>query len=599
MASLLPRAFACAAFLSSTLLAPAAAIADVVDHGSHPAPVAPAAGDARFLPGTVGPVVFRGTAATVTIPDGPGFGGETGRRQNAGDLRKNNYSVTDANYNNVLGLLPAHPDTGAPLTYVQHIQLYAAAGYVEAYAPDVYAHMILHQNRGEGTVLGAAGYLLGLVRTPDPAAHGLSTAQIPATLPGTTMTARAYVRATRDATNQQWARPHHAQTAPGVLKMLVAAGVNPSAALVLTSDDGISGAGRLNGMNEQDGSRDGFNNGERATWAFAAQLQAQTGIGVVQHLMHGHDHAGIDASALTKPKINALLGLAADDRSASNERAAAIAAGLGDGRIATPATAAADQNLVVRNTMYLQPRTSLDVDVDLNASTTVLAGTERIATVKVSNGGPHIAQDVSLTLTPSLGQTIVRVDGPAGVTCSSTTSCALGDISAETSKQRVLRVTVRAVTNGSASLRASVTTSSPARGDLDEARSVTIHANSHARVGFAVRRFGIATRACGATLARPCIGRSRAPVLLVATVTPGREHATASRRSARVVVQRKVGRAWKHAYASDVRLDRTGRMRVSVPARIATRGALRIRIIAERSGTVAAAASPWRYTVLR
>lgn len=107
------RALTMLVCIAAVVCAPVQAVADT-GH-THPAPLPPAAGEARFMPGTVGPVVFRGAAATVTIPDGPGFGGERGGTQNSGDRRKNNDSVTDAN-NNILGLLARHPDTGAELT---------------------------------------------------------------------------------------------------------------------------------------------------------------------------------------------------------------------------------------------------------------------------------------------------------------------------------------------------------------------------------------------------------------------------------------------------------------------------------------------------
>ena len=139
----------------------------------------PASDDPRFVAGTTGPPAEEGEAATVTIPDGDGFGGFEGREQNNGDKEQNNYSVTDANYDNRLGLLAANPDTGEPLNYVQHGQMYAAAGFIRAFAPEVFLQLAKNQNEGRGTVLGAAANIMGLVQTEDPAQQGVDTSTIP------------------------------------------------------------------------------------------------------------------------------------------------------------------------------------------------------------------------------------------------------------------------------------------------------------------------------------------------------------------------------------------------------------------------------------
>ena len=595
----LPVALLAALFAAS----PAAAAGE---HDGHVAPTAPVVGDARFVPGSVGPVVFRGTAATLTIPDGPGFGGEQGRRQNAGDLRKNNYSVTDANFNNVLGLLPRHPDTGAELTYVQHIQLYAAAGYVEAYAPDTYAHMVMHQNRGEGTVLGAAGFMMGLVRTADPAAHGLDVSSIPMTLPGTTIDARNYVRATRDATGQQWARPHHAQTAPAVYRMLVAAGLPSSAALVLASDDGISGAGRLNGMNEQNGDRDGFNAGERATWAFAAQLQAQSGLPVVLHMMHGHDHAGIDASALTKPKVNALIGMVADDRSTSDARAAALYAALTDGRVATAETAAADQNLTVRNEAYLRPRSTLRVDAVNLTGTDQDVGVERDVTIRVKNDGPHFLRDVALTIARSANVEVVALAGPAGmagVHCmADAASCHMDGISAEMGQELTLTMRVRFTGVGPAWYEPRVTSGSPVdAGRFEDRDDHDVHGSTIATIGMAARTMGIATSSCGATIRRMCVVRRALGTNLVVSARPGRYEGV-DRRKVRIVFQQRVGQTWRtrgdqwtQVAASGLARVRVKPSRLASPSRPVARGTWRVRVEAGEHRLLRGATSAWRY----
>jgi hypothetical protein len=299
---------------------------------NHPGlPTPPKAGDPRFLDGSVGPTVKKGKAnkgKKIKIPDGPGFHGAKGRKQNADDKSKNNYSVTDANFSNQLGLLPKDPDTGKPMTYVQHIQTYAAANYLESYNHPLYEKLMANQNAGKGTILGAAAHLMGLVKTADPAEAGVTQqdiAAIPAKIPGTPMDAKAYVASGKDITGQVWARPHHAGSQFKVLSGLINAGVDWKDAMVLAGDDGISGSGRLNGVNGQDNGKGGMNAGEREIFSKGAQIQQKTGINVIQIMMGGHNHLGLDPSALTKPKINKLIpGEAKDDREASAQRADAV-----------------------------------------------------------------------------------------------------------------------------------------------------------------------------------------------------------------------------------------------------------------------------------
>jgi hypothetical protein len=304
-------------------------------HGGPSLPTPPPRNDPRFLAGTTGPTVGKGDAPTLKIPDGEGFHGAKGRTQNDDDKKKNNYSVTDANFSNQLGLLAANPDTGEPLTYVQHIQMYAAANYLEAYAHPLYEKLIAAQNAGQGTILGAAANIMGLTSTPDPAQAALTAqdlASVPEQIPGTPMDARAYITSGKDITGQDWARPHHAGSQFRVLSSLLDAGVDWQQAMVLAGDDGISGAGRLNGVNDQNG-KTGFNDGETEVWSMGAQLQQQTGIPIVQIMMGGHNHLGGDESALTKPKINKLLGLDKTDRGKSPERVAAVYQALLDGTV--------------------------------------------------------------------------------------------------------------------------------------------------------------------------------------------------------------------------------------------------------------------------
>ncbi len=312
-------------------------------NGAHATGAHGAAGHANQVPagtsnlrsGSTGPIVPEGQAATIRIPDGRGFGGEKGRTQNADDRKQNNYSVTDANFNPALGLMAKDPDTGKDMTYVQHIQTYNAAGYVKTFAPDTARRLQQAQDEGAGMFLEGSAYLMGLTRT-QPAflnAYGITGADIPTNIPGTNRSARQYVRDGQDATGQDWARMHHPESAWDMYRGLVGIGVDGEQALRLAGDDGVSGAGRLNGQNNQDGGN-GFNAGEVEVWKQAARLQQQTGLPIIQTMMAGHDHNHLDASALTNPSVNARLGITGRD--ASPARAQAIFEGLLAGRLDEP-----------------------------------------------------------------------------------------------------------------------------------------------------------------------------------------------------------------------------------------------------------------------
>lgn len=309
-------------------------------------PKAPKKGDRRFLNDSVGPTVKKGKAKTIKIPDGKGFGGAEGRKQNADDKSKNNFSVTDANFSNQLGLLPGNPDKpGKKLNYVQHIQMYAAANYLEAYNQPLYQKLVAAQNAGQGTILGAAAHLMGLVKTADPAEAGLTKADIdaiPEKIPGTPMNARAYVASGKDITGQDWARPHHAGSQFKVLSGLIDAGVNWKNAMVLAGDDGISGSGRLNGVNTQDADKTGMNAGEQEIFSLGAQIQKKTGINVIQLMMGGHNHLGGDPSALTNPKLNKLIDQGKSNRKNGADRADAVYQAFLDGTAGDAKEAKAD-----------------------------------------------------------------------------------------------------------------------------------------------------------------------------------------------------------------------------------------------------------------
>ncbi|MCW2925832.1 MAG: hypothetical protein JWM98_3236, partial [Thermoleophilia bacterium] len=290
------------------------------------------AGTPNVKQGSTGPVVPKGQAPTLTIPDGAGFGGVKGRQQNDGDKQQNNYSVTDANFNPHLGLMDKDPDTGQPMTYVKDIQTYNAAGYINAFAPATAAKLEKAQGDGAGMILEGSSYLMGLTRT-EPAylkQYGIDGADIPAKIPGSDRDAREYVKSAQDATGQDWARMHHPESAWDMYKGLTGIGVDGETALSLSGDDGVSGAGRLNGQNNQDGGN-GFNAGEVEVWKQAAQLQQRTGLPVVQTMMAGHDHGALDPSALTDPAVNSRLGITGTGATA--ERANAITAGLLSGRL--------------------------------------------------------------------------------------------------------------------------------------------------------------------------------------------------------------------------------------------------------------------------
>jgi hypothetical protein len=300
--------------------------------------IPPSYGDPRFAIGSVGPTVGKGQAATLAIPDGKAFNGSNGRKQNDGDKKQNNFSVTDANFSNTLGVLATNPDTGQPMNYVQDIQTYGAAGYLDTFAPAVYAKLVANQNAGKGTVLGAAAYLMGLVKTQDPALTGLSSADlasIPQTIPGSPISAKAMIASAKDITGQDWARPHHFQSSWNMYKNLTNAGVDWKDAMVLAGDDGVSGAGRVNGVNNQNGD-DGFNDGERQIWTMGANIEAKTGIPVTQIMMGAHNMDSLAPGALTNPNINNKIGLTHSDRTSSAARAQAIYQALQDGTVSKP-----------------------------------------------------------------------------------------------------------------------------------------------------------------------------------------------------------------------------------------------------------------------
>jgi len=301
--------------------------------------VNPPRNDPRFKRGTTGPTVPEGRAPTVKIPDGRTFDGREGREQNDDDKKQNNYSVTDANFNPRLGLMASNPDTGKELNYVQHIQTYNAAGYIQTFATETWDRLVDAQNKDTGkeggaTVLEGASYLMGLVKTRPTwlQAAGITGADIPRLIPGTNRDAREYIAGPKDARGNNWARMHHPESAWDIYKSVTDLGVRGEQALRLASDDGVSGAGRVNGMNNQDGGN-GFNAGEVEVWKEAAQLERSAGLPIIQAMMSGHDHADLDASALTNPAMNDEIGFAANVRSATPARAAALRDALLAGRL--------------------------------------------------------------------------------------------------------------------------------------------------------------------------------------------------------------------------------------------------------------------------
>ncbi|MCZ4495656.1 MAG: hypothetical protein JWM25_239, partial [Thermoleophilia bacterium] len=310
--------------------------------------------DPRFLKGTVGPASTKeGDAATVkgaASKKGKGFDGREGQDVNDNDRQQMNYSVTDANFNPRLGLLPANPDTGKEMNYTQHTNTYNMAGSLD-YLPQMLrqtgdtqraaliesmnAKIVANQNAGIGTKLGAAGAAYGVFKTQDPALQGVTAEELGAlqslkNIPGTNMDLKQYVISSKDVTGQNWARMHHPESAWQMLATLLpyqqSGRMTSEQMLVLAGDDGVSGSGRLNGVNNQDG-KDSFNDGEIEIWAMAAQM----GDDVVQAMMSGHNHNDQSADALTNPNINKIAGV--KGREASPERAAAIAEVLRNGKV--------------------------------------------------------------------------------------------------------------------------------------------------------------------------------------------------------------------------------------------------------------------------
>jgi hypothetical protein len=285
--------------------------------------------------GSYGPTVKKGKAKTIKIDDGKGFGDVKGRKQNDGDKKQNNYSETDANFFPTMGVL-MDVKTGKPMNYVKQIQAYNAAGYVSTFHPDVYAKMVQAQDAGQGTILGMALNLMGVDGAqvdPGMAAAGLQTGVFAnENVPKSTLNAKKVIMSGTDLAGEQWARPHHAESSWAVYKGLTDAGLDWKSAMVFSGDDAISGSGRMNGFNNQDG-KDGFNDDEAAVMRMAAVAQQSTGIPVFDIVAGGHSHTGIDASAKKNPNINKLIGLPHNDMSASPQRMQLIHKALLDGTI--------------------------------------------------------------------------------------------------------------------------------------------------------------------------------------------------------------------------------------------------------------------------
>lgn len=570
---------------------PASAMA-VGEHDGHTAvPIPPLPSDQRFMAGTTGPIVPRGMAATVIIPDGHGFSNEDGRTQNNEDRAQNNYSVTDANFTNELGLLPRNPDTGEALTYVQHIQTYAAAGFVQTFAPGVYDTLVNRQNAGQGSVLGASAYLLGLVEAVDLAAQGIARAQIPATLPGSPLRADWYIRQGRDATDQDWARMHHAQTAPGVYKMLVDQGLPWNTALVLSGDDSISGSGRLNGLNNQNGNT-GFNDDEKAVWSIAAAYQQATGKPVIYTMMLGHSHNHLDATALTKPKINAIIGLDPADRSLSEPRVAAIFAALIDGRVGS-AELAANNRYILKNPAMLTADTDIQVNLDWpqydrkNGETVTLTG-------KLRNSGPHLSRNVIMTVAPSAGVQILSVRVTGGH-CGGA-MCHVPLMTRDSELDAVVQVKL------TGSLEAKlVVTANGDTGDRDKTnntaeRKYAVWAASKLSAKLVTAKGRTLT--CGTKPTKPCVmrfgGESHVSGALAFGVANG------TQRWMYVRYEKKSGKKWVKKADMWIQVDKKGNFkRTASRWDYKERGLFRVQAVADKVWLASDTKSPYRYLSIR
>ncbi len=116
-----------------------------------------------------------------------------------------------------------------------------------------------------------------------------------------------------------------------MLKSMIDAGVPQDKALRFSGDDAVSGSGRLNGINGQDGDS-GFNAGELKVYQEAAAFDPSGN--TILMMMQGHNHdTGIAPDQITNPNINKELGLPTGDRDVSADRAALIAQGLNSGTV--------------------------------------------------------------------------------------------------------------------------------------------------------------------------------------------------------------------------------------------------------------------------
>jgi hypothetical protein len=302
-------------------------------HAHKVEPKYPKAHDPRFMDLTVGTAADAKKMGKYTQAGGPGYGGRDGENVNNQKDKNEIIDKTDANHLPQYGVLPGQ-------NYVQTIQSYTALSAIKdlngmqgfPISEADWAKIVALQDNGGSPVLATVNYLTGLTNErpadlpADIAAKRDAVSSFE--LPGAGKSIADIVINPKDVSGNNIARSHHSADWFGKYRTAVADGIPASWAYALSfSDDGVSGSGRFNGFNNQDGNATGANNGEDAYFKMVAIASQQLGRPDLffDMIAEGHNHTALDETVLTDPKINKLIGWQpSDDRTMSEERVEAI-----------------------------------------------------------------------------------------------------------------------------------------------------------------------------------------------------------------------------------------------------------------------------------
>ncbi len=302
-------------------------------HAHKVEPKYPKGHDPRFMDLTVGDAADAKKMGKYTQAGGAGYGGKEGENVNNQKDKNEIIDKTDANHLPQYGVLPGQ-------NYVQTIQSYTGLSAIKDLAgmdgfpitTSDWEKIVKLQDNGGTPVLAVANYLTGLTDErpadlpSDIAAKRSAVSNYE--LPGANATIAEIAINPKDVSGNNIARAHHSVDWFGKYRATVADGIPASWAYALSfSDDGVSGSGRFNGFNNQDGNATGANNGEDAYFKMVAVASQQLNRPDLffDMLAEGHNHTALDESVLTDPKINKLIGWQpSNDRTMSEERVEAI-----------------------------------------------------------------------------------------------------------------------------------------------------------------------------------------------------------------------------------------------------------------------------------